>query len=144
VIEMSRTGVFHQPLEVVFDFLADATNEARWNPECTAARRVSAGEIGRGSRFALTVKHLGALDVAITEYQRPERLAFEIRSSRADMRATFRFSAEGQGTAAAVRMEVRPKGALRFAAGALKPLMEHEFAGRFAKVQRGLDAYAGA
>ena len=144
MIELERSGAFRQPPEVVFDFLADATNEARWNPDCTAARRLSAGEIGRGSRFALTVKHLGELTVEIAEYARAQRLQFRIDGKQVAMTATFAFAPAGEGTSAKVRMQVKPKGVLRFAAAAMKPLMEAEFAGRFAKVQKGLDEVVGA
>ena len=65
------------PIETAFDYLADFSTTAEWDPGVLEARRLTGGRLGRGSRFAVVVSVLGRrlpLEYEITEYQRPARL----------------------------------------------------------------------
>ena len=65
------------PVEAAFDYLADFSRTAEWDPGVSEARRLTRGEVGLGSRFRVTVSFLGRripLEYRITEYDRPSRL----------------------------------------------------------------------
>lgn len=55
--ERSETGMAHiegemvinRPVEAVFDFVADESNEPRFNPRLTRVEKISAGPIGLGT-----------------------------------------------------------------------------------------------
>ena len=44
-----------RPVEVVFDYVADQTNEPRYNPDMVRAEKATAGPIGKGTRFRSAV-----------------------------------------------------------------------------------------
>lgn len=65
------------PIEEAFDYLADFSRTAEWDPSVSQARRLTPGRIGLGSRFEVTVSFLGrsvALEYGISEFERPRRL----------------------------------------------------------------------
>jgi dehydrogenase/reductase SDR family member 12 len=54
--------------QAVFDYVADFSNAAEWDPTIDASRRLDAGPIGLGSRFEVTIR-MGPV---------PLRLVYEI------------------------------------------------------------------
>src|SRR5215510_7271498 len=52
------TQVIDRPVEEVFQTVVDVTNFPKWNPTTPSARKLSAGEIGNGTRFELEIKGL--------------------------------------------------------------------------------------
>lgn len=65
------------PIEEAFDYLADFSRTAEWDPGVCQARRLTRGKIRLGSRFEVTVSFLGRripLEYRITEFERPSRL----------------------------------------------------------------------
>ena len=65
------------PIEEAFDYLADFSRTAEWDPGVDEARRVTPGKVRLGSRFGLTVSFLGrrtSLEYRITQFERPSRL----------------------------------------------------------------------
>ena len=69
-IEISR------PVEDVFDFVADETNEPRYNDDMVRCEKVTSGPIGVGTRYEAAMKSTGsaAMTVEVTGYDRPRRL----------------------------------------------------------------------
>lgn len=68
------------PVEEAFDYLADFSRTAEWDPSVSEARRIGRGPIGEGSRFEVTVSFLGqpvSLEYRITQFERPHRLVLE-------------------------------------------------------------------
>ena len=65
------------PVEEAFDYLADFSRIAEWDPSVLEAERLTPGEVGLGSTFRVIVSFLGGrvpLEYRITEYERPSRL----------------------------------------------------------------------
>ena len=65
------------PIEEAFDFLADFSRTAEWDPCVEEARRISRGDVGLGTRFEVVVSFLGQrfpLEYEITGFHRPSRL----------------------------------------------------------------------
>jgi dehydrogenase/reductase SDR family protein 12 len=65
------------PIKEAFDYLADFSRTAQWDPGVTEARRISRGPVKLGSRFEVVVSFLGRklpLEYRITEFERPHRL----------------------------------------------------------------------
>jgi hypothetical protein len=59
VIRIEGEIVIDRPVEEVFDFVADARNELRYNPRMLRAEKLSPGPIGLGTRFRDEVKSMG-------------------------------------------------------------------------------------
>jgi len=65
------------PIEDAFDYLADFSRTAEWDPGVCEAERITRGEVRLGSRFRVCVCFLGLrmpLEYRITEFERPSRL----------------------------------------------------------------------
>jgi hypothetical protein len=63
--------------EEAFDYLADFSRTAEWDPSVAEARRLTPGEVRLGSSFQVSVSFLGQrvpLEYRITEFERPSRL----------------------------------------------------------------------
>ena len=65
------------PIEDAFDYLADFSRTAEWDPGVSEAKRITRGVVRLGSRFRVSVSFLGQripLEYRITEFERPSRL----------------------------------------------------------------------
>lgn len=65
------------PIEDAFDYLADFSRTAEWDPGVLDGRRLTPGEVRLGSRFQVSVSFLGRripFEYRITEFERPSRL----------------------------------------------------------------------
>jgi dehydrogenase/reductase SDR family protein 12 len=65
------------PIQEAFDYLADFSRTAEWDPGVEEAHRLTKGEVGVGARFNVIVSFFGQripLEYEITEFDRPSRL----------------------------------------------------------------------
>ena len=53
--------VIDRPVEVVFDYVADQSNEPRYNPQMVRAEKMTAGPVGVGTRFRSAVASMGRM-----------------------------------------------------------------------------------
>ncbi|WCB93472.1 hypothetical protein DSM104299_02185 [Baekduia alba] len=125
-----------RPAEEVFDFLADGTNNPRWQPGVVAtAAPAPAGPPAVGSAFHQTARHpLGfkvPADYRLTTVERPHALAL-VATAGGPIRPTLRYElSEDAPGVTTVRSTVayRPTGLHRWAAPllvALRPLLAWE------------------
>lgn len=111
-----------RPLEVVFDFVADQSNEPLYNAGMIRAQKVGTAPVGTGSRFQSAVRSAGRtaeMLIKITEYDRPRLLASTTTMKQADIDYRLKFEPVAGGTRMSWAGQVRPKGALRL----LSPLI---------------------
>jgi uncharacterized protein YndB with AHSA1/START domain len=111
--------VINRPVEAVFDFVADQSNEPQYNPRMTRADKVTDGPVGKGTVFRSATKSMGrsvAMLIELTGYDRPARLVSHTTTGQADMDGTLTFEAAPAGTRMRWSWQVRPKGAARLLA----------------------------
>jgi hypothetical protein len=67
-----RIGIA-RPIEEVFDFVADETNEPRYNEDMVLCEMVTPGPIRVGTRYEAKMKNTGPapMTVEVTGYERP-------------------------------------------------------------------------
>jgi hypothetical protein len=59
--------LLRRPVDVVFDYVADQSNEPQYNPQMVRAEKITAGPVGKGTQFRLWTslkKHLEAAAAA--------------------------------------------------------------------------------
>lgn len=108
--------VIGRPVDVVFDYVADQTNEPQYNPSMVRAEKVGAEPIGRGTRFRSAVRSGGRtaeMLIEFTGYDRPSSLASTTTMNQVDIEYLLRFEPVAAGTRMRWSGRVRPKGALR-------------------------------
>jgi Polyketide cyclase / dehydrase and lipid transport len=105
-----------RPVNVVFDYVADQSNEPHYNPRMVRADKVTAGPIGEGTRFRSAVASMGRtaeMLIECTGYDRPRMLASTTTMPQADISYTLTFEPTAAGTRMRWSGQVRPKGAFR-------------------------------
>src|SRR4051794_5305267 len=84
--EFSGTAVTDRPIEQVFDFLADGTNDPKFSPRVQKIEKTSEGPAGVGTVFESTVKDAGmttSRKFELTDFERPTRIRWAERSENA-------------------------------------------------------------
>jgi carbon monoxide dehydrogenase subunit G len=102
-----------RPPAAVFDYIADFSTNAEWDPGTISADRVGDGPVGLGSEFHLVVSFLGRtseLTYRIVEYERPHLVT--LRGENAAMISLDRITVEpwNGGTRLTYAADLRPKG----------------------------------
>ena len=108
--------VIDRPVDVVFDYVADQSNEPQYNPQMVRAEKITAGPVGAGTKFRSAVASRGRtaeMLIEITGYDRLHRLASATTMQQADIMYTLTFEPAGSGTRMRWSGQVRPKGAFK-------------------------------
>jgi uncharacterized membrane protein len=116
VIRIEGEIVIDRPVEEVFDFVADARNEPRYNPRMLRAEKLSPGPVGLGTRFRDEVKSMGRpaeVTIEVVGYERPRRLTDSIHLSTMDIRGGLRFDPVPGGTRMRWAWELMPCGVFK-------------------------------
>ena len=105
-----------QPVDVVFDYVADQSNEPHYNPHMVRAEKITPGPVGKGTQFRSAVASMGRtaeMLIEYTGYDRPTLLASTITMAQADFSYLLMFEPAAAGTRMRWAGQVRPKGAFR-------------------------------
>jgi carbon monoxide dehydrogenase subunit G len=107
-----------RPPAEVFDYIADFSTNAEWDPGTVSSERIGEEPIGVGAAFRLVVSFLGRtsrLTYRIVEYDRPNTVTF--RGENAAVVSLDRITIEpwNRGTRLTYRATLTPKGATRLA-----------------------------
>jgi len=107
--------VIGRPVDVVFVYVADQSNEAQYNPGW-CGRKDPPGPVGKGTRFRSAVASMGRtveMLIECTGYDRPTRLSSATTMQQADISYTLTFEPAASGTRMRWSGQVRPKGAFK-------------------------------
>jgi carbon monoxide dehydrogenase subunit G len=89
------------PIQEAFDYLADFSRTADWDPGVSEAERLDAGPIGRGSRFRVVISFLGQslpIEYEIETFERPKRLVLRGGDDTFQSIDEITFVPRGRGT----------------------------------------------
>jgi hypothetical protein len=131
--------VIERPADGVFDFVADARNEPRYNPMMRRVEQISEGPIGVGTRFrAETVRMGRPVDMVIefTRFERPRRIEESAHMSSMELHGALTFEPLPEGTLMRWAWDVRPRGVLKM----MGPLVARMGRRQERAVSRGLKA----
>ena len=81
--EFSGSAVVDRPIDEVFDFLADGTNDPKFSPRVKEIHQTTDGPIGVGTVFQSKVKDAGVTTdrtFELTEFERPTKIRWTERS----------------------------------------------------------------
>jgi hypothetical protein len=105
--------------EEAFDYLADFSSVAQWDPTVTEARKLDEGPPALGTRFRVVVRALGRetpYTYEIVELRRPELVRLRAETSAVISLDTITFAGGAAGTEVTYDAELRLKGAMRLLA----------------------------
>jgi len=106
------------PVEEAFDYLADFSRTAEWDPSVEEASRLTPGPVGMGSRFKVIVSVLGRripLEYRITDFERPSRLVLSGGDPSIRSVDEITFVSRGDGTRVTYEANLELIGIHRFA-----------------------------
>ena len=109
-MEVKETIFIRRPVEDVFDFVSDPSNDTSWQPGVAECVVQSGGPIGVGATGSRRERFLGReveLEWRITEYVHPERTAWEFIGGPLQSRGYYTFKNMGNlvGTTLTVNFE---------------------------------------
>jgi uncharacterized protein YndB with AHSA1/START domain len=81
--EFSASVVIDRPIDVVFAFLADGTNDPKFSPRVQEIRKTTDGPVGLGTVFESTVKDAGMKSsrrFELTAFEAPTKIRWAERS----------------------------------------------------------------
>ena len=108
--------VIDRPVKMVFDYVADQSNEPQYNPRMVRAEKITPGPVGKGTRYRSAVASMGRtaeMLIEYTSYDRPTRLTTTTTMRQADISYTLTFEPTATGTRMRWSGRVRPKGGFR-------------------------------
>jgi carbon monoxide dehydrogenase subunit G len=114
------------PLDVTFDFVADFSNAARWDPGVASSVRLDTGPIREGSRFLLDLRmgrRTAPMRYHIAALERPTRVVLVGAGSGVDAVDEIVFEPSDAGTRISYTADIHLRGLLRFA----QPFLSHVF-----------------
>jgi uncharacterized membrane protein len=135
-----NTVTIDRPVKVVYDFLADGTNNLKWRPSVTDIQRVSdnpptytQGLKGPGGRIDG--------DYQITDSKPNERLVFQVIAGPARPMGTYTFEAAGNATRLTFTLHFEPKGLAKLMEPMINSSMKSEV-GMLANLKEYLEKQA--
>ena len=101
--QFEGSTVIDRPIDEVFAFLAEGTNDPKFSPRVQEIAKTTDGPPGVGTRFASTVKDAGMTtqrEFEITEFEPPTRIRWAERSKNivTAPEGGYDLSPEGPGT----------------------------------------------
>ena len=138
--------IIARPVEEVFDFVADARNEPRFNPHMVRAEQVSSGAIGAATRFQTELKTIGRtmpMMVEFTRFERRRLLASKTTSSMMETEGSLTFESVPDGTRLRWSWDVRPRGALKLMTPLVGLLGRRQERAIWSELKRVLEAREG-
>jgi carbon monoxide dehydrogenase subunit G len=100
--EFSGSVVIDRPIDQVFAFLADGTNDKKFSPRVLEISKTSDGPVGVGTTFASTVKDAGMKtkrEFKLTEFEAPTKIRWAEQSKNLVTAAEGGYDLEAVGDA---------------------------------------------
>lgn len=132
-----------RPRDQVFDLMADARNEARWNSAVSRSELLTGEPIGLGTEYTTTNRGQEYLAV-VTTYERPDRVAFSVVGKVLEIAATMQFTDSADGTTLDATFDLQPKSYMKVLMPLAAGMMRKEFPKQLASFKRFCESYAGA
>lgn len=134
--------VIRRTPEDVFDFVADETNEPRYNPAMLHARKLTDGPTGVGTRYLATMgrgRSRYPMTTEMTGFERPKRLRSRTTMSMMDVEGEVTFTPVGRATRLTWDWDVELKGWIRFAGPLAMWLGARNESGSWRRLKRFLE-----
>jgi hypothetical protein len=126
MIHLERVITVPTDIQAAFDYVADFTTTAEWDPGIERARQVTGDGPGLGSRYEV-VSNFGERELDLTYvnegFDRPNRLVFRGGDKRFESVDVITFEASDVGTQVTYTADFRMKGVLAL----IEPFLRSRF-----------------
>ncbi len=131
-----------RPIEEVFDFVADESNEPQYNPKMTRAEKVSPGPIGVGTTFRSVMTGIGRaaeMTIEVTAFDRPRRIAETTHMSNMEINGVLLFEPTRDGTRMKWIWNLEPRGFYRLLGPLVRRMGERQELAVWTSLKRTLE-----
>jgi uncharacterized membrane protein len=121
----------HRPVQEVFDFVLDGTNNQLWRPAVTDIKPLTGKPYGVGSAFKQGLKGPGGRidgDYQITECRPNQVIKFQVNAGPARPTGTYQFESDGTSTTVTFVLDFQPKGLAKLMNPMIQSSMQSEVA----------------
>lgn len=135
-----------RPIEEVFDFVADESNEPQYNPKMTHAEKVSPGPIGVGTTFRSVMTGIGRdaeMTIEFTEFDRPRRIAETTHMSNMEINGVLLFEPTRDGTRMKWIWNLEPRRLYRLLGPLVRRIGERQELAIWTSLKRTLETRGG-
>lgn len=135
--------IINRPVEEVFDFVADARNEPRYNRAMVRTELITEEPIGAGSRFHAVMTGQGRsadMTIEFTTYERPRRLGSSTHLSTMEIDGMLTFEPVPAGTRMRWFWDLHPHGAPKFLTPLVTYIGERQEKGLWTGLKRYLES----
>ena len=130
-----------QPPEVIWDYLADVSNEPQWRDIMVEARWVSDPPYGVGSIGVNVVKGVGDWPWKVTEWEEYRSVSWVVIGGRFEgSHAGYRVSPENAGSLVTLDVNFKLSSFMRFIMPIYKRRMKNQFAAELTQLKAILEA----
>ncbi len=144
-LRTEHSVIIRRPVADVFAFVADLSNEQRWQPEIKEVTVTSPGPLQAGSTFREVRHTLGqefVWDMRVTDYAAPSRICIASEGAATPYRGCRLFDPVPSGTRVTEQSEVRLPLALRPLTPLLARLARRPIADAYARLKALLEEQA--
>jgi carbon monoxide dehydrogenase subunit G len=131
VFEIEETALIAQPIERVWTFVMDETNDSLWQTTLTDVHRLTDGPMGVGSQVSESRRFLGRTIETVwemTECEAPHRSSITSVKAPFAWQGTYTLEETGEGTRFSMRLQGNPGGFFRIAEPLLERFVRREMA----------------
>jgi uncharacterized protein YndB with AHSA1/START domain len=144
VIEGHGEVEIEAPIERVFDYVSDATNEPKWLPGAKSVEKVTDGPVGLGTRFDGHYARAGRVSLEIVAFDRPNRFTFRARSRIVDFDDAIELSERDGRARLTALMTAEPRRLMRLVSPLMARTMRQQFAANWVHLKRALEKADGS
>ncbi len=131
-MHVEESGVVNQPVELVFDYVADPVNLPEWSGAAVEVRdleQTTPGEPGKGDKFTPVHKFLGQRieeHFEVTAYESNRRITHWSTGGPMPLEINHIFEGVPEGTRLTVSMDARSAGFLRLIGSVFKAAVKRQ------------------
>jgi uncharacterized protein YndB with AHSA1/START domain len=142
MIRIAASQTIARPIEDVFAFVSDATNEPKWHTDVLEVSRTSNGPAGAGSTFRWVVDFMGhkEMHVRVVGFEPNRREIIQATSGPMLPMITYLFEAHDSGTRFTRSVEVQPAGVFRLMQPMMRGMMAKRNAGFLENLKHVLES----
>ena len=108
MVKVKSSVVINRPVEEVFEFVNDPSNNQQWQSGNIESKQTSEGPMGVGTTTQTVTQFLGKrleLNIEITEYEQNRRVGFKSTSGPIPMTGTTTYEEAEGGTKVTLELE---------------------------------------
>ncbi len=101
-MKITRGAIIRRPMQEVFDYVADMTNDPHWAPMVEGATQIEGDGPGVGAAWEIQQrvgKGTRPMVMRMTAHDRPALLSWEMETKRVKYRSSMAFAPHVKGTA---------------------------------------------